>query len=94
MANIDFDLESAECELEHINDLLSIFQEFMDSECPLEGESGTDAELAAQLYANRSHMYRNVLYAAQDKIIAMRESMNFAIAKYFEKSKKKGGDVA
>lgn len=90
MAKFDFDLETAEYELEIIDDLLSVFLGFFE-ERPEENDI-----LAARLFVSQCKIYESVLVAAWDKLKAIRGDMKTAIAKYFEKEKlkKKGGDVA
>ncbi len=89
----EFDLEDATHGLEQINDLLCIYKEFVDNECPENDTCGDDAKLAAQLFASRTRQFSCLIDAAQDKIIAICNEMETTIEKYHQ-SKKKGGDVA
>ena len=84
----DFDLEMAQVELECINDLLGIFNEFYGEECPAED---TDKMLSvrAVIFCARTHHYASLINAAQDKLIRLREQMNSAIESYY--ASKKGG---
>lgn len=94
MARFNFDLESAEIELEEVNDLLCIYQEFFENECPQEDECGEDAELSARIFAERSYQFRTLIYAAQDKLSRLRKKMKSAIESHFHGDEQKGGDAA
>lgn len=89
----EFDLESAERELECINNLLCTYQEFFNDECPEENDRVDDVKLAALLFASRVRQYHSLIDAAQDKIIAMRKEITAAIEKHYGESKKKGGEA-
>ncbi|MCH5203118.1 MAG: hypothetical protein J1F03_00135 [Oscillospiraceae bacterium] len=93
-----FDLENAAIELEHINHLLGIFNEFVSEECPEKDKNKRDKVLAAMIFADRMSSFQSLIYAAQDKIIAMHDEMEASIEKYFSDKKKeaakKGGDAA
>ena len=92
--NFEFDLETAALELERVNDLLCVYQEFFESECPPEGAKGKEADFAARYFADRSYQFQSVIYAVQDKIIEIHKKMETAIDAYFASAKKNGGDVA
>ncbi len=97
MANFDFDLETAELALENINNLLCIFLEFYENECPLEkdfSKYGKDYELSAMVFADRSHQFESLVRAARDKVFELHKDMDAAIKNYFNESKKEGGEVA
>lgn len=97
MANFDFDLETAELKLECINNLLGVFLEFWEEECPL-GETidkyDRDHVLSALIFTARSHQFESLIRAAKDKVFELRKDMETAIEKYFNESKKEGGEVA
>lgn len=94
----DFDLENAAIELEEVNNLLGIFNEFVGEECPEKDARNHDAVLAAVIFADRHHSFWSLIKTAQDKIIAMHNEMEAAIEKCFADKKKeaakKGGDAA
>lgn len=91
MARMDFDLEQAQYELEQANNLLEIFSAFCNEECP--AEPLASAAVEAVSFASRVARYQSLVYAAQDKIIAMTEAMGEAIKSYSEVRKAKGGDM-
>lgn len=86
----EFELEDAVHELEQINDLLNIYNEFVRNECPEAEARGEDVKLAAQIFAIRTHNYFSLIEAAQDKLSVIRHAMEAAIGKSFE-DKKDGG---
>lgn len=92
MARFDFDLENARHELGQANDLLEIFSEFCEEECPSKPQNADSA--SAVWFASRIMQYKSLVDAAQSKIVAMTEVMNTAIENYYAEKKAKGGDVA
>lgn len=89
MANFNFDLETAEYELENIENLLSVFWGFFNEERPLEEKANTTA---ACLFVTQCKTYESVFVAAWDKVQAIREDMETAIKKQY--GSKKDGDAA
>lgn len=83
-----FDLEEAQVELEQVNNLLRIFSEFCDDECPSEDVNGMSTT-SAVVFCARTQQYMSLIGAAQDKIIHMVEQMGTAIENYY--NAKKGG---
>ena len=93
MANFDFDLENAENELECVKDLLNIFREFFDMECPEVDEYDKKSSMSAVLFAKRARHFNSLIEAAQDKVNTIHEAMRTAIDLHFE-NKQNGGDAA
>ena len=90
MAKFEFDLESAECELENVENLLSVFFGFFNEERPF----GKKIDATKALYfVDQCKTYESVLHAAWDKIREVRADMETAIEQYYHESKK-GGEAA
>lgn len=81
-----FNLEDAQIELEQVNNLLSIFSEFCNDECPSESEV---SKLPAMVFCSRIQSRLSLIFAAQDKIIQLAGQMDTAVKSYCEA--KKGG---
>lgn len=90
MANFNFDLESTECELENIENLISVFWGFFNEERPF-GEKIDKTE--ALYFVKSCKIYDSVINAAWDKIRAIRAEMEAAIEQQYRESKK-GGEAA
>ena len=85
--NFEFDLESAECELEDVENLLSVFFGFFNEERPF----GKNIDAAAAFwFVNQCEIYKSVLNAAWDKIRKLRTDMEAVTCGEV----KKGGEVA
>ena len=84
--NFEFDLESAVNVLDTASDLLLIYTDFYEAECPTEEKlksvSPMDALAFASNYAERSQMYFSLIDTARDKIHKLITQMNEAINAY------------
>lgn len=73
-----FEIENETINLENAENLLLLYCEFLDDECPTENEldnHNEDAMLKAWGYATRSKMYRSSILAAFDIIRAVRKRL-------------------
>ena len=86
MAEMNFDLEDAQNELETVKNLLGVFQEYFIDECPSDGDT-----MGAIVFASRAPQYGSLVSAAWDKIAAMVDEMETAIKEYFSECKKERG---
>lgn len=93
MKNFDFDLENARIKIKNVMDLLGIFREFFNEECPECDVCNSNTTLDAFVFVKRARCFSSVIDAAHDKVADMYEAMGTAIDKYFE-DVKKGGEVA
>lgn len=84
--NFEFDIESAVNVLDTANDLLLIYTEFHELECPTEEKlkavSPMDALAIASNYAERSWTYFCLIDNARDKICELTKQMNEVINDY------------
>lgn len=87
----EFDLESAEQELENTENLISVFFGFFNEERPV-GKKIDTAE--ASWFVTQCKIYESVINAAWDKIRKLRADMEIAIEKQYSESEKKGGEAA
>lgn len=71
-----FDFESRAIELEQAENLISVYLEFVDEECPRTEKYTRDAACAAYTYAERTEMFASILRAAWDTIHKVKEDMN------------------
>lgn len=90
MAKFEFDLESAEYELETIEDLFSVFWGFFNEERPFGEKIDT---IASSLFVNQCKTYESVLNAAWDKVRRVRADMEAAINKGYLERRKNGGEA-
>ena len=84
MVNFDFDLESAEIELLHVSNLLSVFDEFFQNEVP-----AMDDQEGSIHFVRRVGNYYSLIEAAHDKIDSMRSEMEASINSYYAEAKKR-----
>ena len=84
MINFNFDLESAQYELECVDNLLSIYQDFYAEECPNRNDKD---DWKALSFANRAHMFETAIDTAVDKLQAVIKSMDIAIEQHYNKGK-------
>ncbi len=84
--NFEFDLESAVNVLDTASDLLLIYTDFYEAECPTEEKikdiSPMDALAFTSSYAERSRTYFCLIDNARDKIRTLITQMNEAINAY------------
>lgn len=81
--NFDFDLENCQVELERVRDLLNIFLEFLDYECPPTPE--LDYKCAS--FAKRAGTFASVLEAAHDKTSTIIKSIDKSINDFYHKQR-------
>ena len=84
MNNFNFDLESAQCELESVDNLLGIYQEFYAEECPSRNDK---EEWKALSFADRANMFESAIDAAVDKLRNVINSMDMVIKEHYNKGK-------
>lgn len=99
--DFDFDLEYAVYELEQLDDLLCVFNEFVGDELPTKNEDGLPPEMDAQLFCNALGRYCSLTVIAQNLLRKIHQGMTEAIDTQLrsrrekkEADKKKGGDAA
>ncbi len=71
--NFDFDCEAFN--LEMAENLITVYLEFISSECPRTNKYTDDAAAAAYIYASRTEMFESTLRAARDTIHNVRMAM-------------------
>lgn len=86
MAEINFDLENAQCELEQAFSLLGIFQDFYIDECPAMSNGNPPAWVTAN-FADRTHQYIHLIGAAQDTLNRVIKGMGAAIESYYHEAR-------
>lgn len=93
MARIGFDLESLQFELERVADLLGIFQEFVESECPRGGMDKIDS-VSAVVFASRADTYTTaIIDTAQEKVLDVVEKLSEIIDDCYAEARKAKGTV-
>lgn len=92
-----FDLEHAAYELEQIDNLLDIFNEFIGDELPVYGrpKEGISPSLEMRIFCDRLERNWCLTVTAIALIRKIHDDMTEAIEKYYsEQREKKGGDAA
>lgn len=75
----DFNIENADCELDDVENLLSVFWKFFDQACP-------DTASVARFMQNRN-TYGSLFNAAWDKIRLIHADMITAIKQHYHSDK-------
>lgn len=84
MTDFNFNIENADCELDDVEHLLTVFWEFFDQERP----AGDPANIATALkFIQDCGIYGSLLDAAWDKIRAIHAEMVTAIKQHFHVDK-------
>lgn len=82
MARNGLDIEEMQIELEKVADLLGIFQDFIEYECPRGSMEKID-RVAAVAFACRANTYTTAIDTARDKVFEVVESMGEFINNHF-----------
>lgn len=86
------ELENEVINLEHVEKLLTIYNEFLDDECPDEEElkqkDNTESVIKAVIYSKRTEIYKSVLSSAFNLISQVKESLDTAVDKMIAEAKK------
>ena len=70
MAEIErFDFNELYLELENAKNLIMVYSDFIDNECPASNEDYEQAKIGALCYARRTEMYKSTLSSAVDILI-------------------------
>lgn len=85
------ELENEVTNLEQVEKLLIIYNEFLDDECPTEEElkqkCNTEVALKAVIYSERTEIYKSVLSFAFNLIRGVKENLNAAVDKMIAETK-------
>lgn len=62
-------LDKLSLELENAKNLIMVYSDFIDNECPASNEDYEQAQIGALCYARRTEMFRSTLSSAVDILI-------------------------
>lgn len=86
------ELENEVTNLEQVEKLLTIYNDFLDDECPNEEElkqkDNMESVLKAVIYSKRTEIYKSVLSSAFNLIRQVKESLDTAVDKMIAEAKK------
>lgn len=92
MGVIRLDLEDIQVELEKAADLLCIYQDFVEYECP-RGSMDKIDKVAAIAYSSRANIYTTAVDTAREKVLDVVEKLSEIIDDCYAEARKAKGIV-